>query len=252
MKLILLTVLLGYSFACLALYLLQRNMLFFQQKSGSLSSAQEFSFSSVEQRLSGWVVNPGQPRALIYYGGNAENIALNFEFFQTVFSHYSVYLIPYRGYGNNSGSPNEQGLYQDALALIDHIRADHNSFSLMGRSLGTGVATYVASQREVDNLILVTPYDSIENVARGAYWMFPISWLIIDRYASLERVQSISARTLIVAAENDNVIPRARTEALINAFDSAQLKSVLVRDAGHNDISQYPEYANSIVSWLND
>jgi hypothetical protein len=122
MKLILLTVLLGYSFACLALYLLQRNMLYFPQKSGSLSSAQEFSFSSVEQRLSGWVVSPGQPRALIYYGGNAENIALNFEFFQTVFSHYSVYLIPYRGYGNNSGSPNEQGLYQDALGYRQLMR----------------------------------------------------------------------------------------------------------------------------------
>lgn len=252
MKSILFTVLLGYSFACLALYLLQRNMLYFPQKAGSVSGAQALSFSSGKHQLSGWVVNPGQPRALIYYGGNAENIVSNLDFFQTVFTHYSVYLVPYRGYGNNSGSPSEQGLYQDALALIDHIGADHSSFSLLGRSLGSGVATYVASRREVDNLILVTPYDSIENVAKGAYWMFPISWLIKDRYASIERVQSINARTLIVAAEYDNIIPRARTDALINAFDSAQLKSVLIRGAGHNDISQYPQYAHSIVSWLND
>ncbi|GAM70130.1 bem46 protein [Vibrio sp. JCM 19236] len=65
----------------------------------------------------------------------------------------------------------------------------------MGRSLGSGIATYVAANEDIDTLILVTPFDSVENVAREIYWMFPVSLLIKDRYASIDRVKDISAQT---------------------------------------------------------
>ena len=112
----------------------------------------------------------------------------------------------------------------------------------MGRSLGSGVATYVAVNRQVEKLLLVTPFDSIENVAKNIYWMFPVSLLIKDKFQSINRVKNISAKTYIFIAENDRVIPRARSEQLIAQF-SGQLKdSIVISGADHNDISLYPEY----------
>lgn len=248
----LLSLLLLYCVACLALYLLQRNVLYFPHASADERSAyvQKLSFHSGDQALSGWVVAPGQSKALIYYGGNAENIIYNVEFFRAVAAQYSVYLMPYRGYGDNSGQPSEEALYQDALALFDRIKDDHASISLMGRSLGSGVATYVAAQRQINQLILVTPFDSIENVAKEVYWMFPIALLIKDRYPSAERVEAIDAATLILVAENDQVIARTRSDALIKAFAGKQATAVLIDGAGHNNISQYRQYVSAITSWL--
>ncbi len=113
-------------------------------------------------------------------------------------SGYTVYLIPYRGYGNNAGTPAEQVLYSDAVQIYTTIKDQHDSVSLMGRSLGSGIATYVAANRQVDKLILVTPFDSIENVAKDIYWMFPVSLLIKDKFRSSERVKDITAPNLYI------------------------------------------------------
>jgi pimeloyl-ACP methyl ester carboxylesterase len=116
----------------------------------------------------------------------------------------------------------------------------------MGRSLGSGVATYVAANRNVDTLILVTPFDSIENVAKNIYWMFPVSLMIKDTFRSADRVKDITAQTYIFIAENDRVIPRARTDQLIAHFGDQLVEVVIVANAGHNTISQFPDYVSGL------
>jgi len=244
-----------YLGCCLALFVLQRKFLYFPVPaliSGTLPmNVEEISFETDGQILRGWLVNKGRAKALVYYGGNAENIEQNIDFFKAINTDYTVYLIPYRGYGNSSGTPSEKKLYQDALYIFDQLNKQHRSLSLMGRSLGTGVATYVAAQRKVENLILVTPFDSIENVAKNIYWMLPVSLLIRDRFDSLERLSLISAEDiLILIAEQDEVIPRTRTENLVKQFGSRKLESIVIKGAGHNDISLYPEFSLSIQSKL--
>ena len=165
---------------------------------------------------------------------------------------YTVYLIPYRGYGNSTGEPNEDSLYGDALYVFDQVKAHHQQISLMGRSLGSGIATYVAANRQVEKLILITPYDSIVNVAKGAYWMFPVSLLIKDKFQSIKWVKNISAKTYIFVAENDKVIPRERSEQLIAQFTDQLMGSTLVSGAGHNDISLYPEYVTELKKALSN
>lgn len=194
----------------------------------------------------GWALNKGQPKALIYYGGNAESIEANIPFFKSVIPNYTIYLIPYRGYGNDVGAPTEKALYRDAMQIFQLIESKHDSISLMGRSLGSGIATYVAANRQVDKLILVTPFDSIENVAKDIYWMFPISLLIKDRYRSADRVKNITAQTYIFIAEDDQVIPRARTNQLVAKFDDQLIEAVVITGAGHNTISQFPSYVSGL------
>ncbi|WP_019613055.1 alpha/beta hydrolase [Psychromonas ossibalaenae] len=242
MKSTLASILLIYIVFCLLLLVMQRKFLYFPQPAGPVSGVTEISFLTGGVQLNGWVVNKGMQKALIYYGGNAESIESNITFFETQLPNYSVYLIAYRGYGNSTGHPSEAHLYHDALYVFDQIKVKHKQISLMGRSLGSGVATYVAANRQVEKLLLVTPYDSIENVAKSVYWMFPVSLFIKDNFQSIERVKNISAQTYIFTAENDQVIPRARSEPLIAQFTEQLVDSILVSGADHNDISLYPEY----------
>lgn len=229
---------------------LQRKFLYFPQPARQSYGADSISFLVNGMKLKGWVLNADLPKALIYYGGNAENIEDNIPFFEQVLPQYSIYLIPYRGYGDNTGEPTEQALYSDAKEIFQQISKQHESVSLMGRSLGSGVATYVAANRKVDKLILVTPFDSIENVAKDHYWMFPVSMLIKDKYLSSERVKDITADTYIFIAEDDRVIPRTRSEKLVERFGD-QLEAVFViKGAGHNTISAYPAYVEGLKQAL--
>ncbi|MGF1703502.1 alpha/beta hydrolase [Photobacterium makurazakiensis] len=243
---ILVTLVVCYALFALTFCSLQRQFLYFPQLASDVYGEMNTSFVVDGAELFGWVLNEGQPKALIYYGGNAESIEANIPFFNAVIPDYTIYLIPYRGYGNNAGTPTEKVLYSDAVQIFQSVKSKHDSISLMGRSLGSGIATYVAANRQVDKLILVTPFDSIENVAKDIYWMFPVSWMIKDRYRSSDRVKDITAQTYIFIAEEDRVIPRARTDQLIAEFGDKLVEVDVITGAGHNTISQFPAYISGL------
>ncbi len=245
MKSFLITIAVAYVLIAIAFYSAQRKFLYFPQSPSTIFGKKNFEININQEAFSGWVLNEGQSKALVYYGGNAENIEANIPFFQDSLADYTVYLIPYRGYGGNPGSPSEEALYSDALSIIESIKPKYDSISLMGRSLGSGIATYVAANTDIDTLILVTPFDSVENVAREIYWMFPVSLLIKDRYASIGRVQDISAQTHIFIAEYDRVIPKQRSDSLAAEFGS-RAQSVIIKEANHNNISEYPDYVSAL------
>ena len=86
---------------------------------------------------------------------------------------------------------------------------------VVGRSLGSGVAAYLASKRPVSRLVLVTPFDSVLEVAARSFWFVPVRWLLRDKFESTEYTPAITAPTTIIAAEHDVEIPRPHTEALL-------------------------------------
>ncbi|MBT8343808.1 MAG: alpha/beta hydrolase, partial [Sulfurovum sp.] len=196
------------------------------------------------------VLNEGNMDAIIYFGGNAESMAHSSDEIARQFPAFTVYLMNYRGYGRSTGEPFEEGLYSDALKLYDAIKLKYESISIGGRSLGSGIAVYVAAQREVSKLALITPYDSITNVARDMYPFFPISYLLHDEYNALSRIKDIKAQTLIIMAEDDNVIEKERTEELINAFDPELLNVITIKNRGHIDISSDARYYKSMQDFI--
>lgn len=252
MKSLLVVLLLTYVGSCFALYTMQRDLLYIPAPVEGKPEAMEMRVEVDSEILNGWVVNEGQKKALIYYGGNSENIANNIALFDAELSDYTVYLIPYRGYGNSTGEPTEKGLYQDALYVFDKIKGHHTTVSLIGRSLGSGVATYVAAQRDIDKLVLITPFDSVENVAKERYWMFPVSYLIKDKFLSLSRVKNITAKTYIFIAETDKVVSHDRTNNLIEQFSKQLMKTSVIAKAEHNTITDSPQYISELKQALND
>ena len=174
------------------------------------------------------------------------------EFFESVFSDYSVYLINYRGYGNSEGSPSESGLFSDALAIYDQISGQHDAISAYGRSLGSGVAVYLAAQRPLQKLILLTPYDSVVEVAQKLYPMFPIRYLIKDRFDSASLAAGIKIPVLITSAENDREIPLQHTLALKQSFTASTVEYLMIAGAAHNDIVDFPQYRVALKEFIAD
>ena len=240
---------LAYAGMCGLLYAAQGVVLYHPSPLLFEPDAQVVTVAGETGPLRGWMVNPGKPDALVYFGGNGESVERDVDFFRAVLPGRSVYLVPYRGYGPNAGTPSEAGIEADALALFDRARSEHANVAVMGRSLGTGVATYVAARRRVDRLVLVTPYDSILNIARERYGSFPVSLLLRDRYESWRNADAISAPTLALLASGDLAVPRARSDALLARFRSPKTV-VVIRNADHNNLSNSPLYATSISEFL--
>ncbi|MDH3378840.1 MAG: alpha/beta hydrolase [Gammaproteobacteria bacterium] len=235
---------------CIFLYVAQRSLLYQPPLETSGTEADEMRIDSNGVSLKVWHFNPRLSKAIIYFGGNAENVYWNVPDFREIFPDYSVYLINYRGYGGSSGSPSEAALLEDAVSIFDHLQSKHESISLIGRSLGTGVATYLASVRKVEKMVLVTPFDSLVSVAQRGYPIFPVSLFMKDRYDSIGRAAAIKSTTLVILAENDEIILRESSDRLISGFKSTDVLVEMIDDATHNSVGSTSLYLKLLNDFL--
>jgi pimeloyl-ACP methyl ester carboxylesterase len=231
---------------CLLAWVAQRSMIYLPPPRAGGSSG-EIEILSVPGAAVAISVRPRPgPRALLYFGGNAEDVAQSLPEFAAVFPEHSLYLLHYRGYGESTGRPSEAAIHADALALFDRVHAGHPEVVVVGRSLGAAVAVRLASLRPVARLVLVTPFDSLARVAERHYRIFPVRWLLEDRYEAWRDAPRVSAPTLLLVAEDDEIAPRAHAEALFAQFRPGVARLEVLAGAGHNTISASPAY----FGWL--
>lgn len=233
------------------LYLGQRSMMYLPTAENPATDVAFETFEIDGVRIKVWVVNPGQPEALMYFGGNAEDVYYNAADFARALPGHTSYLVNYRGYGGSTGEPTEAALFADALALFDRLSVRHDAVDAVGRSLGSGVAVYLASQRPVGRIALITAHDSALAVARRLYPVYPVGWMLKDRFESDRHADGIDVPVLLLSAERDRVIPAAHTERLAEALDGAPLQQVVIEGAGHNDISGFAQYWQTLRRFLN-
>ncbi len=258
-KWILLTVLFLYFAAGLFLYIKQRSFIYFptpvihhNYEQLTFYNVSNINGASDNKRfpIKTTLLNKGRQNAIIYLGGNGEAVDLNAKAFSQTFPNESIYLLKYRGYSGSPGSPSEAALYSDALALYDSIKDKYSNISVIGRSLGSGIASYLASKRPITKLTLITPFDSIQSIAQDAYPIFPMRLLLKDKYDSLSRVNAIKAKTLFLIAENDQFVSRKHSSHLINAFPASQIHVEIIRNSGHNTLSNQPIYYNLLNKFI--
>jgi len=248
----LLTVLVtAYVGLCVFLYITQRELMYMPQATRAPLEGTNFQLVRNDVTLHGWVLNPGRSQVILYFGGNAEAVEQNREDFTQWFGDSTTYLLPYRGYGANDGTPEEQALYRDALAFYDEVRRRHPdaSVAVFGRSLGTGVASYLASQRPVARLALVCPFDSMAEVAQFHYRWLPVRHLLKDRYDAAAHLAKYHGPVLVVRAGRDEVVPDASTKRLIAALPHPPLVLDLP-GASHNTVGEDPAYGRTLARFL--
>lgn len=240
----------AYASVCAALFAYQDSFIYYPQ-ARALGSAQSTLVLPADgaDLIVTVRAHPG-PNAIIYFGGNAEDVSLNLPSFDQTFPHHALYLLHYRAYGGSTGSPSEAANHLDALALYKHVRAQHSNVVVIGRSLGSGVAVRLASQQPVSRLILVTPYDNLQETAASRFPLFPVRWLLRDKYNSGSYAPVVTAPTRILAAEQDEVIPRASTEALLGHVTKGVASMQILFGTGHNTISNSPDYFSELQAFL--
>jgi uncharacterized protein len=147
----------------------------------------------------------------------------------------------YRGYGGNGGRPTEAGLYADAAAAMDFLAKEGiaaDRIVLYGESLGTGVATHLASRHQVGALVLEAPYTSITAMAMSQFFFMPVSLMLQDRFDSLSRIAQVKAPILIMQGERDRVVPpELGRELFAAAPEPKELWSA--PEGGHEDLYSY-------------
>lgn len=237
------TLVLVYGGLCVALFVLQRSLIYQPRPVSAVAGTDTLVLQVDDVDVRVTVRASEGTKALLYFGGNAEDVNWSLGSLAAAFPNRSIYLMRYRGYGGSTGKPSERALVADALSLFDKVRAEHDDVVVVGASLGSGVAIQLASERPVSRLVLVTPYDSILNIAARQFPYFPVRWLLLDKFESWRSAAAIAVPTLIIVAERDEVIPRASTEALVAHFKTGVATVKIVAGVGHNSIAGSAEYA---------
>jgi len=182
---------------------------------------------------------PGEARATaIVFHGNAGHAGHRF-FYVEVLTRLGlrVILAEYPGYGPRPGELGEESLVADAGQTI---ALAHRQFAgpllIIGESLGAGVAAAAARQQrdQVSGLLLITPWDRLENVASHHYPLLPVRWLLRDQYDSIRHLAALERPVLVAIAGDDEIIPPRFGHALFTALPEPKRLSVIDR-ARHND-----------------
>ncbi|MBE0627809.1 MAG: hypothetical protein IH606_23705 [Burkholderiales bacterium] len=256
--------LLGYAVYLAALTLFQKRFVFNSSHAMRSASVPSDTHEITSVRLSlsrnkairGWFLRPRQGKSpcpsIIYYGGRSEEVSW-LQGAVKWFPEHAVLFLNYRGYGESEGKPSEAGLFADGLAQFDWLAAqpgvDPDGIVLVGRSLGTGVASYVAANRPAARVVLITPYDSLLAVARRRFWFTPLSLLLRHKFRSVEYAKTNMQPCLALLAEHDDVVPEEHTLRLMAAWAGAK-ELVRIPSTNHINIPYQAATLTAVAIWL--
>lgn len=243
---ILLSLLTAYAIPVSAMYLLQRKLMYFPDR--KIAAPAEYGLEGFDDirltspdgaRLQAWYRKPdvGKP-LLVYFHGNASHLGNRAGMFAALAANgFGILGLSYRGYGLSEGSPDEQGVMDDARTAMRYALSlgyQPHQLVLYGESLGTGVAVRMASEFDTGALALQSPYTSVIGRAADIYWYIPVRWLIKDKFESLAFLQKLHVPTIIFHGERDTTIPISHGHAMLAAPQGVK-EGVFFPDVGHTD-----------------
>jgi pimeloyl-ACP methyl ester carboxylesterase len=193
----------------------------------------------------------GEPLVILGFGGNAWNAGSVAAYLHRLFPHAEVVAFHYRGYRPSTGRPSAAALLADAPIVYEHIleTVGRGRVVGVGLSIGAGVAAYLASRRPLDGLILVSPFDSLEALAREHFPWVPVRWLLRHQISTVDFVRGQATPTALIAAGRDTIVPPARTDAVRRAIPALVFDRTIAH-ADHNDLYERPDFHAAMVEAL--
>ncbi|MEM7207510.1 MAG: alpha/beta hydrolase [Pseudomonadota bacterium] len=253
---VLLFVVSAYFLLAFALFVFQRNLIYLPTR-GEISdrtlSINGLTHWPAKNNYRGYLAHPNNNTnnvrgTVIVFHGNAGN-ASDRRYYSDALTAlgYRVLIIEYPGYGARRGSPGEQEIVSDGVATLGIVREQYGGpIFILGESLGAGVAAAVLAQTkqnsniEIAGIALLTPWDSLTNLAGSIYWFMPVRWLLRDRYESVDNLREFSGRVAMITAAQDRVIPNIHSERLFESIGS-QKRRWHFEKSGHNDWPSHPQ-----------
>ena len=214
-----LTIFVIYFLVLVFLYFYQRNLLYHPNENNYSGDKISVDIEKVKIQTSdniellGWYheKNLKDYKTLVYFHGNAgslENRIHKLNHFQDM--NINFLIIAWRGFNGNKGKPSERGLYVDGKSAIDWLikkGVDEKNLILYGESLGTGVATHLAQNKNYAGVILETPFTSMIDAAKNFYPYIPINLLLKDKFENYKKVKNINSPILVMHGEVDQIVP---------------------------------------------
>ncbi len=250
-----------YGLLCGVIYFFQENLIFLPTiLSQEHSFEMEFPFeeitlnSSDGAKLNGLHFKVENSKGVIlYYHGNAGNLqqwGRLTAFFMEM--DYSVIVMDYRGYGKSSGKKSMEKLYADAQLWYDYTEEHYpkNEITVYGRSLGTTFATYVASQNHAKNLVLESPFYSMEELAKSKFPILPIKLLLHYKFPTYQYINQVNCPITFYHGTKDEVVDYQQGKRLFNSIEKENKTLVTIPKGGHNDLVSFKEYSNTIEEVL--
>lgn len=249
----------AYTLALAGLYFRQRELLYRAPRNNQCADhpTEVVPKCALGPTLHGWVDNPGQPDALIYFGGSSESVELRRQVLAETFPNHTRYFIPYRGFWPNRPKKTKDTTEKETNRVLKSAEAEiksdarrtfaciaklHDNVDVLGRSLGTGVALHVAAHENVRRLGLITPYDSIVGIAQSRYKWMPVKYMLRDRFESWRDAMKVRAPIFAILAETDPVTPHKCWENLKSHLNTT-VGVAMAPNTDHSNI------VNSPVTW---
>lgn len=217
---------------------------------------EEISIQTSDGILCGWGYHYSDEKpTILYFGGNAQSSA---NFIATIpkslGQEYNWVMIDYPGYGVSSGVLEYDNILKSAEYAYNFVANNQfygqNEIFVTGFSLGTGVAVYVASKFNVDKLILIAPYDNGINLYNSYINVFygPFKFLVRNPFPSSDYARQVKCPVLIIASEDDEVIPYELAVKLKNSFSNVQM--ITYTRLRHNEIFHDSQVEEDILKFL--
>ncbi|MEM7181572.1 MAG: alpha/beta fold hydrolase [Spirochaetota bacterium] len=238
---------------CILLYWKQEALVFFPKR---LAADHQYSFpfafreytiSVSKAQLSAiHATVPNAKGLIVYFHGNAGDLS-NWGMVAANFLPlgWELLIIDYRGYGKSTGTiQSEAQLLQDAKTVYKKARELYPAEQIViyGRSIGTGIATYLASQEQVKALILETPYYSLSSLAK-LYYPFIPSFLLRYKLKTFQWIHALTCPVYMVHGSSDEIIPLENGKRLSQVIQGEH-EFLEIPGGSHNNLSQFPEFQN--------
>ena len=186
---------------------------------------------------------------ILYFHGNAGDLSrwgVISEYF--VAKDYDIFIMDYRTYGKSTGKLSEQAFYDDAQFCYAHLLKQYqeNDITLYGRSLGTGIATFLASKNNPKQLVLETPYYSVLDVAKKRFPILPVSSLLKYEFPSNEFIVDVKCPITMFHGTDDRVVPYYSAEKLKAVAPKNSTLFISIEGGSHNDLIDFEGYTNEI------
>jgi pimeloyl-ACP methyl ester carboxylesterase len=207
-------------------------------------------------QLEGWVARPPDietQRILIYFGGRNENVG----WVCGMSSHlgpWTIYAFNYRGFGRSGGRSSETSAKADAIKIYDEIsRLEGGRFteiSVVGRSLGTAMATALGARREVNSLVLLSPFESLGQLMRNRPVLHSMRWVLRQKFDCCGDAARVQANVAILLAEHDTRVSHQSSMALAERIQNSKMVYVVPR-TNHKTLPRHPATQATIAAFLN-
>lgn len=189
---------------------------------------------------------------VLYFHGNKGNVQ-RYARFVPRFTHngYEVWMIDFPGYGKSTGAFSEDRVYDWSLVMYNLARKRFSTDSIIiyGKSLGTGMASQLASIRDSKSLILETPYYSFTSLAGTWAWMYPLSKMLHYKFPSNEYLKKVTAPITIFHGTKDELIPYDNAVRLKEVMKKND-QFITIEGGGHRDLNQFSSMQNELDSLL--